>query len=112
MIEAIVSALFWYLLVLPFATTWSLFYLGRLVHDAVQPPILLVLLTINAAVVLVCTTYFGALIVNARFLGHQNPPELLLSTLLALDLPLTMINVIAVVLWRHNGGRRRIGADD
>lgn len=96
----IVTGLFYALVVLPFFSLLSTIYLARLVRFAIAPPVLLVLLVIEASVSLVCSSFISALTINVRFLGRTNPPELLPLTLLALLAPLAMINVIAFVLWR------------
>jgi len=103
MIEWITTALFMVLLVIPFFTVWSAAYLANLVRDAIQPPILLVLLTVQAIVSLMCSGYIATLVVNSRFLGNVNPPELVPITLVALIVPLAMVNVIALALRRTRG---------
>lgn len=103
-IGIVTTTLFGLLFILPFITAASLVYLAKLVKDVVKPPILLVLLTGQSLVNLLASTYIAVLIVNTRYLGNVNPPELLPLTLLALIAPLAFINVIAFVLWRVRGG--------
>ena len=100
MIDEIVAALFFVLMGIPFFSAASTFYLARLVKEAIAPPILLLLLVIEATVSLSCSSYIAVLTVRTRFFGLANPPELLPITLLALIAPLAMINLIAFVLWR------------
>ena len=102
-IDLVSTVLFAVLFVMPFLSLASAWYLTRLVSDAVQPPVLLVLLTTKAIVSLVCSGYIAVLLVNVRFFHNTNPPELLPITLLAIILPLGMINVVSLSLWRTRG---------
>lgn len=94
-------------LAIPFFTLWSIWYLVHLVQDSVRPPILLVLLTAEAIVVFLSSLYLGALVINTRYLGNTNAPELLPITIAVIIAPMTMINIIAFVLWRQNGGSKQ-----
>jgi hypothetical protein len=107
MIDQIVTTLFFILMGIPFLSAVSTLYLARLVKGAISPPILLVLLTIEATLSLLCSSYITVLTVRTRFFGLTNPPELLPITLLALITPLAMINVIALVLWRSRNGHTK-----
>jgi len=108
-IETLVSAEFIVLMIVPFFSLVSAIYLARLIRDAITPPVLLVLLTVEATVSLLCSSYIAVLTLNTRFFGHANPPELLPVTLLALIAPLAMINLIAFVLWRSRNGHNPRG---
>lgn len=108
MIEVIVAIEFYVLMALPFVVLPAATFIAWVGLRAVRPPPLMVALVVSALVTFVCSGYIAALTFNARLLGNVNPPGLLPVTLLALIAPLSMIPVIAFVLWRSQNGNGEV----
>lgn len=112
-LEAIINIMLAFLVVIPLLSLISLTYLIRLVKDTVYPPILLVLLTVEAIISFACSAYLAVLTVNTRAFHNENPIWLAPITILTVFAPMMMINVIALVLYRANGkavkGGKKIG---
>lgn len=112
-LEAIINFMLAFLVVIPLLSLISLTYLIRLVKDTVYPPILLVLLTIEATISFACSAYLAVLTINTRALHNENPIWLAPITIITVFAPMMMINVIALVLFRANGkavkGKKKTG---
>jgi hypothetical protein len=108
MVNQIITVLFIVLLIIPFFSLISTIYLTRLTKETISPPTLLILLTIEASVSLISSSYLAVLTINARYFKNPNPAELLPLTLVIIIAPLMMINIIAFTLWRikQKNGRR------
>jgi hypothetical protein len=101
------------LVLMPFASAAGTIFFVRLVKEAIQPPILLVMLTGSAIVNVLCGSYLAGLTLNARLLGNTNPAGLAPVTVFVLIAALAPSPLIALVLWRvsRGVGRGRLTRD-
>lgn len=87
------------LIVLPIPALAATVFFWRLWRRA-RPSTLGFMLALLATIAFVCGTWLAGATFSSRFLGTPFPIAFLPVTILAIELPLISICVIAFVLWR------------